>query len=154
MVAALTASGLPTHRFRFVGFLPVKSGQRRRALAELIASPETVVLYESPFRTEKLLQELAELAPERRVVVARELTKRFEEHLRGTAREVVDRTRGRAWKGEVTVVLDGAESVPRECEPAEGAGEGAEESHAGGGCLPDSDVPPGLESGSQPERGR
>src|SRR5262249_49479676 len=79
LVAALTASGLPTDEFHFIGFLPHKSGQRRKMLEGLKESPATIVLYESPYRIEKLLGELQELYPDRRVVLARELTKKFEE---------------------------------------------------------------------------
>lgn len=109
-VAALCASGLPTDEFHFVGFLPVKAGGRRRELERLRALPGTLVLYESPHRAEKLLGELAALMPARPVVVARELTKRFEEWLRGTPAELVARTRGRAWKGECVVLVGPAEA--------------------------------------------
>lgn len=108
MVAGLTASGLSTEEFHFAGFLPHKSGQRRRELERLRALPGTLVLYESPFRVERLLGELVATMPERRVVVARELTKRFEEYLRGTPAELMEATRGRSWKGEVTVVISPA----------------------------------------------
>src|SRR5947199_2665801 len=77
LVAALTASGLPTDEFHFVGFLPHKSGQRRNELTRLVLLPGTLVLYESPYRIEKLLGELNEVFPERQVVLARELTKKF-----------------------------------------------------------------------------
>jgi 16S rRNA (cytidine1402-2'-O)-methyltransferase len=87
LVAALTASGLPTEEFHFSGFLPHKSGQRRRALERLKSFAGTLVLYESPYRIEKLLVELNELCAGRRVVLARELTKKFEEgHARRVAR--------------------------------------------------------------------
>src|SRR5437773_3877615 len=79
LVAAITASGLPTDEFHFVGFLPHKSGQRRKELEALKGVPGTLVLYESPYRIEKLLNELQEVYPERMVVLARELTKKFEE---------------------------------------------------------------------------
>lgn len=108
-IAALTASGLPTDEVHFVGFLPVKSGQRRRLLEGLREVPGTLVLYESPYRTERLLGELAELMPARPVVVAREITKRFEEFLRGSAADLLARTRGRHWKGEVTVLVGSAD---------------------------------------------
>src|SRR5881227_3838705 len=87
LVAALTASGLPTDEFHFIGFLPHKSGQRRKRLEALKEVSGTLVLYESPYRIEKLLGELQEVYPERRVVLARELTKKFEEFLRGTPAE-------------------------------------------------------------------
>src|SRR6266404_6360796 len=83
LVAALTASGLPTGEFHFVGFLPHKSGQRRNKLAELKSVSGTLVLYESPYRIEKLLAELNDIFPDGFVVLARELTKKFEEFLRG-----------------------------------------------------------------------
>src|SRR6266702_7043894 len=84
LVAALTASGLPTDEFHFIGFLPHKSGQRRTKLEQLKNIPGTLVLYESPFRVEKLLTEVKDVIPSGRVVLARELTKKFEEFLRGT----------------------------------------------------------------------
>lgn len=105
LIAALTASGLPTDAFRFAGFPPVKSGQRTRRLKEWLAVPETVVLYESPYRVEKLLVEIASLAPERTVAVARELTKKFEEWLRGPAHVVAAELLRRPRKGEFVVLL-------------------------------------------------
>lgn len=110
IVAALTASGLPTDEFHFVGFLPHKSGQRRNELERLKTVPGTLVLYESPFRVEKLLGELGEVMPDRRVVLARELTKKFEEFLRGTPAELLLRLKDRAIKGEF-VVLIGSDST-------------------------------------------
>src|SRR5438876_12381742 len=88
LVAALTASGLPTDEFHFVGFLPHKAGQRRRRLEELRTVPGTLAFYESPFRVGRLLGELNEIFPARTVVLARELTKKFEEFLRGTSAEL------------------------------------------------------------------
>lgn len=105
LVAALTASGLPTEEFHYVGFLPHKSGQRRRRLEGMAALPGTLVLYESPHRIEKLLGELVEVMPERQVVVARELTKRFEEFLRGTPGELLEVARKRRLKGEFVVLV-------------------------------------------------
>jgi len=105
LVAALTASGLATDEFHFIGFLPHKSGQRRKRLEELKATAGTLVLYESPYRVEKLLAELQEIWPERPVVLARELTKKFEEFLRGTPAELREQLRGRAIKGEFVVML-------------------------------------------------
>src|SRR6188768_1978843 len=75
LVAGLTASGLPTEEFHFIGFLPHKSGQRRNKLESLKAFDGTLILYESPYRIEKLLGGLAEVFPDRNVVLARELTK-------------------------------------------------------------------------------
>src|SRR5947208_706818 len=81
LVAALTASGLPTDEFHFIGFMPHKSGRRRKKIQQLATVAGTLVLYESPYRVEKLLTELHEVFPERPIVLARELTKKFEEYL-------------------------------------------------------------------------
>ncbi|MBI1177420.1 16S rRNA (cytidine(1402)-2'-O)-methyltransferase [bacterium] len=105
LVAALTASGLPTTEFHFIGFLPHKSGQRRRELERLKTASGTLALYESPFRVEKLLGELAEVMPDRQVVLARELTKKFEEFLRGTPAELAELLEKRSVKGEFVVLI-------------------------------------------------
>jgi len=106
LVAALTASGLPTEEVHFVGFLPHKSGHRRRKLEELKSCPGTVVIYESPYRIEKLLGELEEIFPENRLVLARELTKKFEEFIRGTAAELRARMQQHPPKGEFVVMME------------------------------------------------
>src|ERR1700690_1927959 len=105
LVAALTASGLPTDEFHFVGFLPHKSGQRRNRLESLKAVAGTLGLYESPYRIEKVLGELGEVFPERQVVLARELTKKFEEFLRGTPAELLVIAKKRSLKGEFVVLV-------------------------------------------------
>jgi 16S rRNA (cytidine1402-2'-O)-methyltransferase len=112
LVAALTSSGLPAGEFHFLGFLPHKSGQRRRELERLKTLSATLVLYESPYRVEKLLAELSEVMPDRTVVLSRELTKKFEEHLRGTPAELMQRLKGRSLKGEF-VVLIGSPPQPK-----------------------------------------
>ena len=105
LIAALTASGLPTDEFHFCGFLPVKSGQRAKRLAKLLDLPGTLALYESPYRITKLLGELAELSPAREVVLARELTKKFEQIQRGTAMELLERYGEKKPKGEFVVLV-------------------------------------------------
>jgi len=105
LIAGLTASGLPTDEFHFIGFLPHKSGQRRNKLDSLKAFDDTLVLYESPYRIEKLLGELNEVFPDRKVVLARELTKKFEEFLRGTPAELLEATKQRSLKGEFVVLV-------------------------------------------------
>src|SRR3954468_6415953 len=88
-LAALVASGLPTDSFRFSGFLPVKSGQRRKLLESVRESPRTQVFYEAPHRLLETLTDVVEVwGSERHVVVAREVTKIYEEFLRGRAAEV------------------------------------------------------------------
>jgi 16S rRNA (cytidine1402-2'-O)-methyltransferase len=105
LVAGLTASGLPTEEFHFMGFLPHKSGQRRKQLERLKGFAGTLVLYESPYRIEKLLLELNDLYPARQVVLARELTKKFEEYLRGTPAELLEVLKKRSLKGEFVVLV-------------------------------------------------
>lgn len=105
LVTALTASGLPTAEFHFIGFLPHKSGQRRKQLEALKQFAGTLVLYESPYRIDKLLGELAEIFGDREVVLARELTKKFEEFMRGTPAQLIDILRKRSLKGEFVVLI-------------------------------------------------
>jgi 16S rRNA (cytidine1402-2'-O)-methyltransferase len=120
LVAALTASGLPTDEFHFVGFLPHKSGQRRRQLENLKAIPGTLVLYESPYRIEKLLGELNEVFPANTIVLARELTKKFEEFIRGTPAELLALAARRSLKGEFVVLIGPRDPV------GEGTSDGAD----------------------------
>jgi 16S rRNA (cytidine1402-2'-O)-methyltransferase len=105
LVAGLTASGLPSDEFHFVGFLPHKSGQRRNQLEKLKVIPGTLVFYESPYRILKLLEELTDIFPDRQVVLARELTKKFEEFLRGNARDLLAQLQQRSIKGEFVVMV-------------------------------------------------
>ncbi|MCU0786973.1 MAG: 16S rRNA (cytidine(1402)-2'-O)-methyltransferase [Verrucomicrobia bacterium] len=107
LIAALTASGLSSDEFHFIGFLPHKSGQRLRQLESAKTIPGTLVLYESPYRIGKLLVLLNEVFPDRRVVLARELTKKFEEFLRGTPGELLGLVEQRSLKGEFVVLVDG-----------------------------------------------
>jgi 16S rRNA (cytidine1402-2'-O)-methyltransferase len=107
LIAALTASGLPTEEFYFIGFLPPKSRQRRKKLELLKEVAGTLVFYESPYRIEKLMTELNEVYSDRQVVLARELTKRFEEFLRGRAGELLETGKGRTRKGEFVVLVEG-----------------------------------------------
>jgi 16S rRNA (cytidine1402-2'-O)-methyltransferase len=104
-VSALTASGLSTDELHFVGFLPQKSSQRLRRLQALRQVPGTLVFYESPYRVEKLLSEIAEVMPQRQVVLARELTKKFEEYLWGSAKELIEVYKKRSPKGEFVVMI-------------------------------------------------
>ncbi|MEE9387019.1 MAG: 16S rRNA (cytidine(1402)-2'-O)-methyltransferase [Paracoccaceae bacterium] len=107
VIAALTIAGMPTDRFLFAGFAPSTGGARRRFLAELADVPATLVIYESPKRIHKsLLDMVLEFGPERQLAVCRELTKKFEEVLRGTAQEVCDVLETRKLKGEIVLVVD------------------------------------------------
>lgn len=106
VLAALAASGLPTDRFRFVGFLPAKTGARRKAIEEIAAEHSTVIAYEAPHRALETLSDLAEILGERRIVLARELTKVHEEFLRGPAAKIRETLASRgAVKGEITLLI-------------------------------------------------
>lgn len=117
MVAALSASGLPTDAFVFVGFLNRRKNRRRQELMRLAAENRTLVIYESPNRLPDLMQDIAEILGERRVVLSREMTKQHEEFLRGTVRAVaaVLEDKGEI-KGECTLLVSGrseTEEAPR-----------------------------------------
>lgn len=112
-IVALAASGLPTDEFHFAGFLPHKTGQRARELQRLGALPGTIVLYESPYRIEKLVSELAAILPSRKISVGRELTKKFEEFWRGTAAEIAATLSKRTLKGEFVVLIAPADDRPQ-----------------------------------------
>lgn len=106
-VPALVNSGLPAEKFVFEGFLPHKKG-RQTKLKELAEYPYTTILYESPFRLLKTLQQLAEVCGDKRQVsVSRELTKVHEENVRGALSEVIAHFSNREVKGEIVIVLDG-----------------------------------------------
>ncbi|AGI69336.1 putative tetrapyrrole methylase [Octadecabacter antarcticus 307] len=107
VLAALTVSGLPTDAFHFAGFLPNSTTARRSALTGLKDLQATVVLYESPKRIHAMLSDLRDvLGAGRNVVICRELTKKFEEVLAGTATAVLDQIEGRTLKGEIVVLID------------------------------------------------
>src|ERR1700731_616951 len=110
-LAALVASGLPTDSFRFSGFLPSKSGQRRKLLESVRESPRTQVFYDAPHRLLETLSDVVELlGNDRHVVVAREVTKLHEEFLRGRAAEVLEQLKARGdVKGEITLLIAKAE---------------------------------------------
>jgi 16S rRNA (cytidine1402-2'-O)-methyltransferase len=112
LIAALTASGLPADEFHFVGFLPHKSGQRRNRLEELKGVDGTLLFYESPYRVGKLLGEFSEVFPDRTIVLAREITKKFEEFLRGTASELLARSAGKSFRGEFVALVAPAADTP------------------------------------------
>lgn len=104
---ALIASGLPTERFVFVGFLPRENKHRKSELERLQRYPETLLFYESPHRIVKTLEAMYEVWGDRQAVLARELTKRFEEFARGTLSELVEWLRTREIRGEICIVVEG-----------------------------------------------
>jgi 16S rRNA (cytidine1402-2'-O)-methyltransferase len=105
VMAALVASGLPTDRFVFEGFLPQKGERRWRRVEELLEEERTVILFESPHRIVRLIEEISIRAPSRPLVLAREITKLHEEFLRGTAAELAERVKGRSVKGECVLLF-------------------------------------------------
>lgn len=113
VTAGLVASGLPAVPFLFYGFLPHKSGQRRRVLESLAALPFTLVFFESPYRVLKSLADIQEVLGSRSMVIARELTKKFEEILRGNAGELLKRLENKTVKGEITLVIEGCHDQKR-----------------------------------------
>lgn len=111
-VPALTASALPSDRFVFEGFLPKKKGRQTR-LQFLADEPRTMIFFESPYRLVRTLEDFAEhLGPERRVVVGRELTKKFEEFRRGTLKEVRSYfAQQNKVRGELVIVVEGGSNA-------------------------------------------
>lgn len=104
VIAALSISGLPTDSFVFEGFIPQKKG-RQKKLKQLSEEERTIVLYESVYRIEKLLDELIEHMPERFIVVCRELTKKFEECWRGFPAEIKSNVSEKIIKGEFVIII-------------------------------------------------
>lgn len=106
ILSALVGSGLPMHAFVYHGFLPRKSGERKRFLASLADAPISQVVFESPHRLAAALKDAVEvLGPDRQLAVGRELTKKFEEFVRGSAAEVSQRFARQAPRGEITLVI-------------------------------------------------
>jgi 16S rRNA (cytidine1402-2'-O)-methyltransferase len=105
----LAVSGLPSERFAMEGFLPRKPGERRRLLAQLAAEPRTLVVLESPHRIAATLADLVEaFGDDRQAAVCRELTKTYEQVLRGPLGELASLARAEQLRGEITVVIAGA----------------------------------------------
>ncbi|NCG01858.1 MAG: 16S rRNA (cytidine(1402)-2'-O)-methyltransferase [Actinomycetales bacterium] len=111
VLTALLLSGLPADRFCFEGFLPRKSGDRVRALTQLAHEPRTMIFFEAPHRLAKTLNDMAEVfGPDRIAAVAREMTKTYEEVIRGSLQELNVWAAGEI-KGEITLVLAGSNST-------------------------------------------
>jgi 16S rRNA (cytidine1402-2'-O)-methyltransferase len=107
IIPGLTASGLPTDRFFFEGFLSNKSAARKKRLASLAEMEHTLVFYESPHRVQKTLADMLEVLGDREACLAREISKKFEEYLRGSLQSLVGRLKGRSIKGEIVLVVAG-----------------------------------------------
>ena len=107
MIMAVAVSGLPTDAFIFYGFLPQTSGKRRAILESLAERRETMVFYESPYKIHKLLNEVFEVIGNRKAALCREMTKKFEEILRGDIETIRDQLADKKVKGELTLVVQG-----------------------------------------------
>ncbi len=108
LLSALIVSGLATDRFVFEGFLPKKKGRRGKRLEQLKEEERTIILFESPFRLLSLLTGLHEIFGERKVSISRELTKMYEETIRGTLSELIIHFSNKKPKGEFVIVVEGA----------------------------------------------
>jgi 16S rRNA (cytidine1402-2'-O)-methyltransferase len=108
LTAVLAASGLPTDRFVFEGFLPAKKKQRRERLRELSQESRTVVLFEAPHRLKQSLDDIYEILGDREIVVAREVSKVHEEFLRGEVSDIIGRVAGHDIRGELTLIIRGS----------------------------------------------
>ncbi|MAE02984.1 MAG: 16S rRNA (cytidine(1402)-2'-O)-methyltransferase [Porticoccaceae bacterium] len=114
VIAALSVAGLPTDKFKFIGFLPAKNSQRLSALKDLKTTTETLVCYEAPHRiTDTLVDMVAVLGPERPAFMAREITKTFETYLHGTVAEVLDQVQADSnqQRGEIVLAIGGYEDA-------------------------------------------
>jgi 16S rRNA (cytidine1402-2'-O)-methyltransferase len=118
LVAALSVSGLPTESFLFYGFLPSKAAGRQKLLLSLKDRPETLIFYESPKRLRSFLEDAFRILGERQVMVAREMTKVYEEVYRGMVLEVSKELGDEEIKGEVTIVMEGSTLPARVARPA------------------------------------
>jgi 16S rRNA (cytidine1402-2'-O)-methyltransferase len=116
-VTALSASGLPTDSFTFAGFLPSRQGKRREKLAQLRDEGRVVIVYEAPHRLPAMLTDLLDVCGDRQLVVARELTKLYEEFVRGSVKEVIASFADREVKGEIVVLIAPAEAVNTVVDP-------------------------------------
>lgn len=115
-IAALSASGLPSDSFTFAGFPPARQGKRRAFLADMARLPGTLVLYEAPHRLEGTLRDIREVLGDRQVVVARELSKIYEEFIRGPVAEVMATVSQGQVRGEIVILIAPGEAVQEQTE--------------------------------------
>lgn len=120
LATLISVSGFVGKAFVFEGFMSPRAGRRRKRLVELLERDEAFIVYESPFRVVKLLEELANLAPERRILVGREMTKAFEEYVDGTAQTVAgDFAKRTSIKGEFAICISPSETARNDDEGTE-----------------------------------
>jgi len=111
VISALVVSGLPTDRFSFFGFIPKKESQKRKFLEKISGMDGTIVLFESPHRLIKTLKAMSETAPNFSMVLAREMTKKFEEFTRGSTIDVFNKVKNRKVKGEIVIILNKSSKI-------------------------------------------
>ncbi|MCL5773045.1 MAG: 16S rRNA (cytidine(1402)-2'-O)-methyltransferase [Firmicutes bacterium] len=116
LISALVVSGFSTSAFIFHGFIPKEQAKRRKFLQSLIQEKKTIVLYESPHRIKAVIQEIMDTLGDRRVCICRELTKKFEEILRGTASEILKAVDSSPARGEYVIVIEGLSAGAKENE--------------------------------------
>jgi len=131
-LAALSASGLPIEEFLFVGFLPQRAGERRKALTKLRAEPRAIVFYEAPHRIADMLRDAHEILGNRRAAVGREITKLHEEFLRGRLGELAEAAAKRNLRGEITVVVGPTAASERDTGRAAGGEDAGDSATAPG----------------------
>jgi 16S rRNA (cytidine1402-2'-O)-methyltransferase len=105
VIAAVSCSGLPADKFTFYGFIPKDNSKRNRLYRQILEREETAVLYDSPYRLLKTIKEFSEKLPEKEVVVAREMTKKFEEFIRGRPAELYEKLKDKKIKGEIVILI-------------------------------------------------
>ncbi len=105
-ITALTSSGFPTDSFVFYGFIPKKEKAKRDFFNKIKNSNKTTIIYESPYRLIKTLKIMEEIMPNKKICIARELTKKFEEFIRGTTKEIYKKLKDKTIKGEITVIIN------------------------------------------------
>ncbi|MBI5756011.1 MAG: 16S rRNA (cytidine(1402)-2'-O)-methyltransferase [Nitrospirae bacterium] len=108
-IAALSISGLPTDAFVFEGFLSAKKVARQKRLKELSSERRTIIMFETPRRVSSSLEDISAILGDRRIVITRELTKMFEEVIRDRVSGVIDKIKGKSLKGEITIIIEGAQ---------------------------------------------
>lgn len=112
-IAALTASGLPTDSFLYLGYLPHKAGERRKSLGQVADQPYTLIFLESPHRLVDSLTDLLAILGERRICIAREMTKMYEEFWRGDVSDAIEYFKAKEPRGEFTLVIEGKKKEER-----------------------------------------
>ena len=112
-IAALTVSGLPTDSFLYLGYLPHKTSERHKKLEEVAGQPYTLIFLESPYRIAEALEDIASIFGNRRICVAREMTKMFEEYWRGNVKGAVEYFGSQPARGEFTLVVEGAKETKK-----------------------------------------